>query len=413
MGATDEMELWANKAFRLNPARAEPIYLLTKYFRIHSQHYKGYHYYLKGRGIPYPNDAALFIEPSVYSGLFEYENTILANYVHGKGRLDCLKDIVEYINAGIYHIDNVWSNLEYYVDILTTDIYGGKLEPYIFPDVKEYHPSSPSIIPCGEGFIMNIRYVNYIVDSTGYHSKAADGVVRTINAMVRLDSAFESVGEKIIMGEEVGAIYPCNIMGLEDIRLFPFGGRVYFSASNKDRNPQTNFRIVCGEYNVGEGGLEGLITLEPPTANSCEKNWIAVPSEGALRFIYKWHPLEIGTVGENNVLGINSSYSTPRFFSRVRGSSPICEYGGRLWCVVHIVKHAKMRIYFHCIVGFNLKTMKPERYSLPFCFAGIGIEYCLGFHIRAGEATFIISQNDSKPARVSVPFSKFRFLDIP
>lgn len=414
LGDADEMELWANKAFRLNPGRAEPIYILTKYFRIHSEHYKGYHYYLKGRVIPYPKNDVLFIEPSVYDGLFEYENTILANYIQSKGRLHSLKDIVEYINVGQYHIDNVWSNLEYYVDILTTDIYGARADPFQFPDIKEYHPSSSSIVPWGNEFIMNIRYVNYIVDSTGYHSKSADGVVRTINAMVRLDRAFEPMGTATVMSEEAGTIYPCTIMGLEDIRLFRRGGKIYFSASNRDRNLQTNFRIVVGEYTIENATLENLITLEPPRsiASLCEKNWIYVPGGDKLNFIYKWHPLEVGTVDENNVLQIHSSYSTPRFFSRIRGSSPICEYGGRLWCVVHIVKHTKMRIYFHSIIGFNLKTMKPERYTLPFCFSKIGIEYCLGFHIHEGIATCIVSDNDSSPTRISIPFSKFKFLNI-
>lgn len=414
LGMADEMELWANKAFKLNPRRAEPIYLLTKYFRIHSEHYKGYHYYLKGRAIPYPKNDALFIESSVYDGLFEYENTILANYIHGKGRLHSLKDIIEYINVGKYHIDNVWSNLEFYVDILTTDIYGGTAEPFMFPDIKEYHPSSSSIIPWDNGFIMNIRYVNYIVDSSGYHSKSADGIVRTINAMVKLDGAFEPVGAATVMSEEAGTIYPCNIMGLEDIRLFGFGSKIYFSASNRDRNSQTNFRIVVGEYTIGGAPLDNLITLEPPPsiASLCEKNWIYIPGGDKLNFIYKWHPLEIGTVDENNVLQIHSSYSTPRFFSRIRGSSPICEYDGRLWCVVHIVKHTKMRIYFHSIIGFNLKSMKPERYTLPFCFSKIGIEYCLGFHIHEGVATCIVSENDSSPTRISIPFSKFKFLNI-
>ena len=67
---------------------------MCKWLREYSQNHKAYHYYLKGMDIPYPKDYVLFIEDVVYSGLFEYENTILACYVNGKSCLDLLCDIV-------------------------------------------------------------------------------------------------------------------------------------------------------------------------------------------------------------------------------------------------------------------------------------------------------------------------------
>ncbi len=409
----DDMEFWANKAFAFRPTRAEPLYILTRYFRIHGEYYKSYHYYLKGRSIPYPASDVLFIEPSVYGGLFDYENTIISNYISNKTRFSCLKDVVDYINTGKYYIDNVWSNLEFYVDILTTDIYGGNSDAYLFPDIQVYHPSSASIIPRGDGFLMNVRYVNYIVDATGYHSKSADGIVRTKNAMTILNSAFEPIQEIQLMNEIGGVVYPCNIMGLEDIRLFSHGGEIYCSAANKDRNPQNNFRIVIGKYNGISYEITDITTIEPPVASTCEKNWIYVPWDGndKMNFIYKWHPLEIGAVSDGT-LSIHSTHNTPPFFSRIRGSSPMCEFGGYLWCVVHIVKHTRTRIYFHSVIGFNPKTLKPVHYSLPFSFSRIGIEYCLGFHILGGDAIFIISQNDSKPTRISIPFTKLQLVRI-
>jgi hypothetical protein len=78
-------------------------------------HHKAYHYYLKGKDIPFPKDDLLFVEHAVYQGYFDYENTILACYVHGKTKQDSLSDLVTYINKNIpYNVHNVWDNLHYY-----------------------------------------------------------------------------------------------------------------------------------------------------------------------------------------------------------------------------------------------------------------------------------------------------------
>jgi tetratricopeptide (TPR) repeat protein len=75
-----EFEAWMLRAHAFRPTRAEPLYKLTKYFRETSQHYKAYAYCMQGRPIPQPGDS-LFVETDVYSGLFDYEKTILDFYV--------------------------------------------------------------------------------------------------------------------------------------------------------------------------------------------------------------------------------------------------------------------------------------------------------------------------------------------
>jgi hypothetical protein len=152
------MEYWMNKAFDINPKRAEPIYFLVNYFRIVSQHHKAYHYYLKGKDIPYPENELLFIEHTVYSGMFQYENTILSCYLC-RTRQDGLSDIVSYINKYPFHLDNVWDNLHYYVEGLN-----GKYTKYNFPQFEEYVASSCSIINYKGSNILNIRLVNYSID---------------------------------------------------------------------------------------------------------------------------------------------------------------------------------------------------------------------------------------------------------
>ena len=167
--------------------------------------------------------------------------------------------------------------------------------------------------------------------------------------------------------------------------------------------------------------MTNIRVIQPPHPTECEKNWIAIPetslgkvsaAKDKMNFIYGWNPLEIGAVNESNQLIIHTKYNTPTIFSRFRGSSPLCEFDGKLWCVTHYVKYSTPRVYYHSVVQFNRETMKPEQYSPPFCFRKTAIEYCLGFHIRDGSFCFFFSENDTDPGFITIPHRSMKFLPI-
>ena len=417
-----EMELWMNKAFEYRPVRAEPLYHLTRYYREVSQHYKAYHYYLKGKNIPYPKDDVLFIEEHIYKGLFEYENTILACYVNVRSKQDSLQDVVSYINKGYTHfIHNVWDNLHYYVEALISSVYRGKYTKLLCKDHEEYKVSSCCMIPwsndAARRYLVNTRYVNYSIDSQGsYHMRSPDGHVKTKNGYTFLNADYFQT-EEITMMHENTPVYPSNIEGLEDVRLFHHQGKLCFTASSKNVTPTGNIVIAFGEYRPAVNQMEMLSVIEPPRPSGCEKNWIYVPdthltsadAKSTMNFIYGWNPLEIGAVLDNK-LRIHTVYQTPPIFNRFRGSSPLVEYDGKLWCVVHFVKYSTPRVYYHSIVQFDKNTMQPMQFAVPFCFRQTKIEYCLGFHIQDGVVCFLFSENDTDPGKITVPLDHLRFL---
>jgi tetratricopeptide (TPR) repeat protein len=98
-----DMEYWMNAAFDYHSNRSEPFYFLTYHYRMVSQHYKAYHYYLRGKNIPFPKDELLFIEHNIYNGLFDYESTVLSCYMCHK-RQDALCELISYINKKIQYI---------------------------------------------------------------------------------------------------------------------------------------------------------------------------------------------------------------------------------------------------------------------------------------------------------------------
>jgi len=417
----EKYESWMLRAFKFHPHRAEPLYNLTRYFKDKYEHYKAYHYYLKGKDIPYPKDDVLFIEPDVYNGLFEYENTILSCYVPAKTKQDCLIDMVKYINTRTIHLDNVWDNIHYYIEPLESHIYNGEYSKLFFPHQDEYQVSSCSIVPYKGRMLMNTRYVNYSIDKQGqYHMRSSDGNVKTKNGMTYLNKSYYPVENVSMMKEEATVLYPSNIEGLEDVRLFSFKGKIHFTASSKNLTDDGKIVMAVGEYNPDEHMMKNINVIQPPKPSDCEKNWIAIPetsltttetAKDKMNFIYGWHPMEIGAVTDNK-LTIHTKFDTPRIFSRFRGSSTICEYDSKLWAVVHFVKYSTPRVYYHSLVQFNRETMKPELYSLPFVFRKHAIEYCLGMYIRDGKIYFVFSQNDNEPGLITMPFRNLKFVPL-
>ena len=441
----EEMEAWALKAFKFHPHRAEPIYFLLQYFKDRYEHFKAYHYYLKGKDIPFPKNDVLFIEYSIYEGLFEYENTILSCYVFNKSRQDVLNDMVSYINTKQHKIDNVWDNIQYYIEPLTSNTYKGEYSKLFFPQIDEFQVSSCSVVPYKNKLIMNTRYVNYSIDSKGsYHMRSADGNVKTRNGVTSLNTSYYPLDDVKMMKEESYKTYPSNIEGFEDVRLFVFKDKLHFTASSKNISSDGKIVMTLGDYDPENLKMSNISIINPPKLSDCEKNWIYIPdyslvgteaAKNKMNFIYGWHPLQIGAVNTSfdfkdtdedksedkspsdeiklvQKLQIHTTFETPRFFSRFRGSSTICEYSGRLWCVAHFVKYTTPRVYLHSVVTFNRETMKPELYSLPFVFRKHAIEYCLGFHIKEGKMCFIFSQNDNEPGFITIPISNLQFLPI-
>lgn len=426
MGDINEMERWMNRAFQFHPVRSEPLYHLTQYFRIVSQHFKAYHYYLKGKDIPYPKDDVLFIEDQVYNGLFEYEHTILACYIFNKTKQDCLTDIVSYINRNIpHHVGNVWDNLHYYTEALKDSTYHGTYSAFTIKDQEQYKVSSCSLVPYSNDpakrYLMNTRYVNYSIDPYGnYHMRCPDGNVRTKNGYVYLDANYEPTTE-VQMLEEDYTRHPSNIEGLEDVRLFTHEGKLRCMASSKNITNDGNIVIAYGDYQPENNKITNLQVLCGPRPEPCQKNWIYVDeshlqhtekSKGKLNVIYGWNPMEVGALNENNHLEIHTTYSTPALFSRFRGSSRVVSYNNKMYAVVHFVKYSQPRCYYHSVVQFNENTMKPEAFAAPFSFCEPKIEYCIGFNIDDGMAAFVFSRNDCDPSKITVPLKNLRMISL-
>jgi glycosyltransferase involved in cell wall biosynthesis len=403
-----EMELWGMKAYEYRKERSENLLYLVRHFRDRRQYYKAWHYYQLGSRIPKPNDL-LFIETDVYNRLFDYERCIIHDYVFPEKKKESMEISLTYFNK--YHDQCMYSNIEWFVTRIP-----GTIRTLQFQQLGDYVATSTSFCKQPDGlYRVNVRYVNYRIQPNGSYLMSVDGKlnggnpVRTKNYTCLMDSSWNFLGplEEMVMKDP--SPRQTNIQGLEDVRLFYNGSNLMYTATTKEYSYDGHIRQYMGNYNVVTHAMEHGYSLKPHRQTDCEKNWIAYKGS---KFIYAWHPFEIGSIDSDKKLVIETTQDTPKFLSHMRGSSTLVEDDGFLWGITHCVIYKAPRKYYHMVVKIDPKTDRLVGYSDPFFFVHNAIEYCLGFEKRGSEYTAIVSQNDCNPVMVTFKDSDVRWRSI-
>jgi hypothetical protein len=353
-----KFEYWMQKAFDFHKARAEPLYYLVKHYRETGQFYKALHYINIVRQLPYPKNDVLFVEQFPNAGGIEYEASIVEYYIHPE---KCLETTIKYMLLRDEFQDNCVSNLKFSIKSISSVMSPINI-PLLFGE--DFRASA---ISCFNYPLANIRFVNYLPPIEGEYKTKDGSAVRTKNVRYNLET-----GEYLIIEDSL-PLFESSVKGLEDMRVYNFEGRLFYTATNYYEYIDKKISIVHGEY-----GKEP-IGIESPTNSVCEKNWLNVP--GTDEFIYSWSPLRIGKIYENKFLFFKE-IPTPPLFKIFRGSASPVEIDGKLVALVHFCEYSKKRNYYHCFVELEKQSYKPLGISFPFTFKSQGIEYCLSMRLR-------------------------------
>jgi len=392
-----DMEFWGMKAYEYRSERAENLLYLVRHFRDRREYFKAWHYYQLGSVIKKPNDL-LFIETDVYDRLFDYERCIIHDYVFHERKNLSMTYSLDYFNR--YHDQCMYNNIEWFVTKIPS-----VERPLHFQRIGDYGPTSTSFCKQPDGlYRVNVRYVNYKILPNGSYTMCVNGTfdggnpVQTKNYTCVMDAGWNFLSPLHEMTMKDPSVRQTNIQGLEDVRIFYNGSNLMYTATTKEYSYDGNIRQHMGTYNVHTHTLESNMSLKPHIQTECEKNWI--PYKGS-KYIYGWHPFQIGSIGPDNTLCIEKKQDTPKFLSHMRGSSTLVEEDGFLWGITHCVIYKTPRKYYHMVVKLDPKTDRLVGYTYPFYFMNNAIEYCLGFEKRGSEYTAIVSQNDANPTMLT------------
>jgi hypothetical protein len=296
---------------------------------------------------------------------------------------------------------------------------------YIIHD--NFLPSSASHI-CYKGHhLLNTRYVNYLIREDGsYHYLDPESNIVTKNFISLLNKSFIPNSYVLMNDESIDLTqteYPngscCNIIGLEDIRLYEYNNKLRFIATNRNFAPINNNRMIIGDYNIETLKYDNCEIIDSPNNAIYEKNWIPIITKNILDtldsttveyFIYSWYPMEICKINPETkqLESVKEYYNTitaPNF-NRVRGSSIFIDVGDYLLGVVHFSDDIVPRNYYHMLVALNKTTLCPIKYSQPFCFQHIGIEFCIGFWKQDNNYLFWVSKIDRNPCMIKIDMNE-------
>ena len=390
-------ERYMQMAYNHRKNRGESIYKLAEFYRMVGEHYKSYHYIQLGRKIEFPKDDVLFIEPNVYNYLFDMEASIVEYYIHPeRGMNSSVITLMKTTDCN----QLIVNNMKHYAKSVAINIQTVNI-PKVFGE--DYNASAISLANYP---LANVRFVNYWMDDGQYKTK--DGCdVQTHNAFMNIETG--EVLQKMDDASVNLPRFPTNVKGLEDVRLYNFGGKLRFTATSVREYEKNNIRVVDGQYNETTGAYSDVCVLKSPLNDHCEKNWL--PIENTNTFIYRWFPFEI-CEKKGDSIEIVKRIPVPSMFSLFRGSAPPIRYNDNLLVLVHFAEYAKCRNYFHCFVELSL-DFKPMRITMPFIFEKNGVEYCISFRNMGGSLMeCYFSSMDSHPKKAIIDIDKitnFRF----
>jgi tetratricopeptide (TPR) repeat protein len=364
------------EAYGYHPKRAENVYEIVKHYRIKGQQQLSYIFYKLAKEIPYPSDNVLFIHKDVYNYLLDYEFSIIAYYIDKN--VDMRPIFMKLMNIDALNMDNLLANYKFYVKTLKK--YEQKeVVLNLCKEVQEetkgdFKATTPSIIAYNDGYLTNVRLVDYTLHLNGSYSYPDGYSVNTKNIALVMDKDFNVIDCKKFAP---GFNKECRVRGLEDVKIIDTGENIgYISTKQSDTTSDYVLTMAGGVYDLSGESLEYSEITSPEKAK-CEKNWALFMQDDRLRVVYKWHPLTIYDFAKMQ-LGTVTRKEMPPFFKKVRGSTNGTIYKDELWFIGHVVEHGDPRHYYHLFIVLDKNTLELRKYSYLFRFDKEKVEFSLG-----------------------------------
>ncbi len=350
--------------------RIENLYEIVKQYRIEGKHKLAYVFYQLAKTTQ-PNLAeALFLRKDIYDYLLDYEMTITC-YYYNPTNIDLAKlsmAILAHPNSNHNTNKSILSNYKFYSKPLNA-----MSSPILIPSIAidGFNSSTPSIVLSNDKttLYINVRYVNYKINEKGVYENQATIISK--NRLLTVDVNDWTVKSTVDLPYDTQ--HDCLYVGSEDVRLLASEPNKLLYSANRGLK---DGRIVVERGTVQiEPCTNKSILLQKPGENCFEKNWTMIDPQN---MIYKWHPLTIGQIENDNFVQTHE-ITTPRFFQHVRGSTNGIQIGDEIWFIAHTVSYETRRYYYHLFIVIDKTTYSIKRYTRLFTFARKPVEYTLGF----------------------------------
>ena len=279
--------------------------------------------------------------------------------------------------------------------------YGGSIHPIIIPSILNSGLGlmNPSIYIHNNKILVNLRAVNY----TFYHSEKKlfqhpygpltyihpedDLHLRTRNFYLELDDKYEITRIDEIDTSKFPDKQLWEFVGLEDVRIFCWEGKLYTTGVRRDLDTIGTGRMELCEIEVHNNRVVEVsrVRIEPPNNQNsyCEKNWMPILD---LPYHYiKWgNPTEVVKVnpetGTSEIVFLKEKKDIPR---DLRGGSQVIPWRDYYVAITHEVDLFKSEtdrkdaIYKHRVCFWD-KNFNLVKWTDDFSIMGGHVEFCVG-----------------------------------
>jgi hypothetical protein len=185
---------------------------------------------------------------------------------------------------------------------------------------------NPSIIRDGDGYLVNVRTVNYRITDAGQYDMQGDTAIRTRNFLVSLDHKFWPLRSRELVWIRPKEVYT-QVLGMEDVRLFKCYGDLYASANVREQNPEGWCEQWLFKLN-DDGQVQECGHMRRPQRFT-EKNWMPFDNPTEIRFMYN-----IGTIVDCNAITVRE-FKVPYHVADLRGGGQVIPFRSGRLAIVH------------------------------------------------------------------------------
>lgn len=332
-------------------------------------------------------------------------------FAHYLGYSDVYDKLVFLLNYCVHHYkrEGCIFNYRFYRKPLISKSVINISEKLIKCDGVQFHSSSSTFVKEKDCFILNKRFVNYIITPDGGYEipprienekEILHNKYITVNKYIKFTHDWKVIEEKVFE-TEIKNIYimqtPCICEGIEDLRLFKYKDELYYMGIICLKS---QYNMSINKYDVKKNHIE----MKPSKSSEnfqlrdCEKNWCFIQNYGKPYFVYKWRPLTICEIdfADNKITQVMTK-ETPAMFDFARGSTNLIPWKDNEYIgLVHIVDYNnhKKRFYYHVFVVLD-ENLELKVYSNLYTFLNSDIEYCLAIGCDDESVFMSVSTEDS------------------
>ena len=422
------------EAYNFYPNRVENLYELIQHYRYEGKNNYAYHMFMLADYERKKNTVwdYLFLQKDIYDYRLDYELSIIGYYCN-RDNHDLTKTCMKVISnpgADDGMCRNVFSNYKFYTKEITKfaipmkesnmAILNNIGKELLLPYIGEFASSTPTMCYNNNGeLLVGLRFVNYRIGDKGEYINQEHIETKNVIATIDMNMPdWKKTGEFLL---NYDTTHNNLYVGLEDVRLMTTknSNDIYYNA-NRGLGDWSKHKMVIehGVLNMLTESVDKSVFLKYEKQTDIEKNWVLFQGndqETTLKAIYKWQPLTIGNIVDNE-FQTTSEIPSPNFFRYLRGSTNGVIVGDEIWFLTHLVSYEDRRWYYHCMVVLDKNTYKLKKYSPLFTFEKKPVEYCLGFvHIKSNNRFLIgysILDKETKYVCVSKHVYDDMFLDM-